>query len=218
MPAQLVLPLQTDPALGREDFIVSEANAGALALIESYPDWPALVVALHGPSGSGKSHLVRIFAALAQARIVGASSLDDALLERIVPGPIAIEDVDGAAPESRDTALFRLIERGGPILLTGREPPSHWPVLLPDLGSRFRSLLAFAVWAPDDRMLAELTRKLFLDRQLRVPEAVISRMITSLERSPAAIRDFVARLDAKALEEKRSINMALVREMLPSSA
>ena len=218
MPAQLVLPLQTEAALGREDFILSDANAGAVALIDSYPDWPAPVAALHGPSGSGKTHLARIWAARAQAHIVDARALDDTLLERLSPGPIAIEDVDSASPGPRDPALFRLIERGGPVLLTGRESPSRWPVLLPDLASRFRALLAFAVWAPDDRMLSELAQKLFLDRQLRVPETVILRMIVSLERSPAAIRDFVAQLDARALAEKRSINMALVREMLPPTA
>jgi chromosomal replication initiation ATPase DnaA len=217
VPAQLVLPLQTDPALGREDFILSDANAGAVALIDSYPDWPAPLAALHGPSGSGKTHLTRVWAARARAHIVDANALDDALLERLPPGPIAIEDVDAASPGPRDSALFSLIERGGPVLLTGREPPPRWPVLLPDLASRFRALLAFALWAPDDRMLCELAQKLFLDRQLRVPETVILRMIVSLERSPAAIRDFVAKLDARALAEKRSINMALVREMLPSN-
>jgi hypothetical protein len=39
-------------------------------------------------------------------------------------------------------------------------------------------------------------------------------MIRSLERSPAAIRDFVARADALALAEKRPINISLIKELL----
>lgn len=218
MPAQLALPLQTEPALGREDFIVSDANADAITLIDSYPSWPAQSVALYGPSGTGKTHLVRIWATRANAPIIKASSLDDAVIARIPSGPLAIEDVDSAAPETRDSGLFALTERGTVLLLTGREAPGRWPVLLPDLASRFRALLALPLWAPDDRLLAGLARKLFQDRQLRVPEAVITRMIVSLERSPSAIRDFVARLDARALAEKRAIGLGLVREMLPDEA
>jgi hypothetical protein len=39
-------------------------------------------------------------------------------------------------------------------------------------------------------------------------------MLVSLERSPAAIRDFVDRADAKALAEAKPINLALLRELL----
>jgi hypothetical protein len=42
--------------------------------------------------------------------------------------------------------------------------------------------------------------------------------LRALERSPAAVREFVARADAKALAEGRSINSALVRELLAASA
>jgi hypothetical protein len=47
-----------------------------------------------------------------------------------------------------------------------------------------------------------------------VPDAVIAQMIVSLERSPAAIRDLVARADAQALAEKRPVTTALIRELL----
>jgi chromosomal replication initiation ATPase DnaA len=217
LPAQLVLPLVTDPSFGREDFIVSPANAEAVAFIDAYPNWAAPMAALHGPSGSGKTHLARAWAARAQAHVLDAAVLDDAVVAASLPaGPLAVENVDDSLPATRDSALFTLTERGTALLFTGREPPVRWPVHLPDLASRFRALLAFPLWAPDDGMLAALAQKLFLDRQLRVPDQVIVRMIESLERSPGAIRDFVAKLDARALAEKRGITLALLREMLPS--
>lgn len=210
---QLVLPLETRPALGRGDFIVAAPNREAVAFVDAFPDWPSPAAALFGPAGCGKSHLAAAWAERAGAAIVVFGKLDDATLRRT--GPLAVEDLDRAPPDAtRDALVFALIERGGPVLLTGREPPSRWPAAMPDLASRYRAMLAFALWAPDDALLCGLARKLFADRQLAVPEAAIEQMIRSLERSPAAIRDFVARADAKALAEKRPITLALVREIL----
>ena len=74
--------------------------------------------------------------------------------------------------------------------------------------------MAFDLGAPDDGLLARLAAKLFADRQLTVPEPVIRTMIARLDRDPAAIRDFVAQADARALSEKRPVNLALIRELL----
>jgi chromosomal replication initiation ATPase DnaA len=211
--AQLVLPLETPPALGREDFIVAAGNREAVAFLDSWPDWPAPAAALHGPSGSGKSHLVAIWAKRANAHVVDARGLDDALLRE--GSAIAVEDVDASTLDDKaGQVLFALIERGRPLLLTGQEPPSAWQATLPDLASRWRALLAFGLWAPDDALLGALARKLFGDRQLAVPDAVIAHMLRSLERSPSAIRDFVARTDGKALVDKKPISVSLVRGLL----
>lgn len=210
---QLVLPLETRAALGREDFIVVSANREAVAFVDAYPDWPAPAASLYGPSGSGKSHLCAVWAGGAGARVVDAADLDEAILRH--EGPLAIENVDGATPSlARDRALFALIERGGPLLVTAQEAPPRWAVVLPDLASRCAALLAFSLWLPDDEMLGALARKLFADRQLAVPDAVIAQMLRALERSPAAIRDFVALADAKAMSEHRAVTAALIRELL----
>lgn len=212
MPSQLPLPLATPPALSRADFIVAPANAQAVAFIDSFPRWAAPAAALYGPSGSGKSHLVSAWAAASGAQIIAAAKLDAAAVARLEPGrAIAVEDVEQRAG---DDALFALFQHIGPLLLTGATPPATWPASLPDLLSRFGSLLAFALWAPDDALLAALTRKLFTDRQLAVPDPVIMRIVTSVERSPAAVRDFVARADARALAQKRPVTLGLVAGLL----
>ena len=211
--SQLVLPLETKPALGREDFVVSPGNRDAVAFIDAWPDWPAPSAALFGPSGAGKSHLVSIWAGRANARIVEAPDLDDTVLSE--GGGIAIENADTAVlADGAERVLFALLERGAPTLLTGREAPTQWSGRLPDLVSRYRALLAFGLWAPDDALLEAVARKLFLDRQLNVPDAVIAQMLRSLERSPTAIRDFVARADEKALSDKRPVTAGLIRELL----
>jgi chromosomal replication initiation ATPase DnaA len=200
--------------LTREDFVPSLASAAAMAFIDSWPDWPAPAAALYGPSGSGKSHLAAIWAARSDAQVIAAAALSATSFDAL--RPLIVEDVDqSTASDMRDAALFSLLEnKRAPLLLTGREPPQQWRASLPDLASRFSALLAFGLWAPDDALLAAIARKLFNDRQLAVPDAVIARMVLSLERSPPAIRDFVDMADAKALSEGRPINLSLVREML----
>ncbi|MDE2133623.1 MAG: hypothetical protein KGJ49_03390 [Alphaproteobacteria bacterium] len=216
MASQLPLPLETRQTFAREDFILAPGNSAAIGFVDAYPAWPSPVAALYGPAGSGKSHLANVWAARAGARLLDASALDEALLAQLPAGEaVAVEDVDRAPlGASAETALFALIERGQPMLLTGREAPSAWPARLPDLASRFRALLAFGLWAPDDALLEALAKKLFADRQLNVPAAVATQMIRALERSPAAIRDFVGRADAAALAQKRPVTLGLIRELL----
>lgn len=215
MALQLVLPLTTSPSLGRNDFVVSPGNAQAVALINSWPNWPVGVVVVYGPAGSGKSHLVSIWQELSGARVVAAKDLDR---EPEGKGPLVVEDVDScAATDARDTRLFELLvgaSTAAPLLLTGKEAPAGWPTVLPDLASRFSAVLSFGLWKPDDELLAGLARKLLEDRQLAVSSTVIARILQSLERSPEAVREFIARADAKALSEARPVTLSLVRELV----
>ncbi len=206
---QFVLPIPPRDNLGRKDFLAAPGNARALAFLESFPAWPAPAAALHGPSASGKSHLVRIW-----AEISGASVISAAELAHAPAGAVAVEDVDAASGFTHEQALFALFERGDPLLLTGRAAPVAWQVGLPDLASRYNALLAFGLGAPDDDLLAGLAVKLFADRQLTVPDSVIRLMVERLARDPSAIRDFVERADAQALSEKRPINQGLIRDLL----
>lgn len=211
---QLVLPLEVRSATGRADFIVAECNQAAVTFVDSFPNWAAPAAVLHGPAASGKSHLAAVWAWKAGANVIGATAL-----ERDVPdGALVVEDV---GPHIAEAPLFALIERGAPLLMTSQVPPSQWPQMfnlqLPDLVSRARALLAFPLWAPDDALLMGLAVKLFADRQVQVPENVVAAMIAGLVRSPAAIRDFVARADAKALAEKKPITLGLIKDLLVES-
>lgn len=204
---QLVLPLEVRSASGRDDFIVASGNQQAVAFINSWPGWPAPAAALYGPAASGKSHLAAVWAQRAGAQIIAAADL----LEGVPNGPLVVEDAGAGVAEA---SLFALLERGAPLLITAQAPPSDWPVALPDLGSRARALLAFPLWAPDEALLMGLAVKLFTDRQLQVPENVVLHMVRSLERSPGAVRDFVARADAAALAQKRPITLSLIKDLL----
>lgn len=209
MPSQLILPLEPRNAMTRSDFIEAPGNARALAYLEAWPDWSHPVAVLHGPGASGKTHLARIWATRSQAVLADARTLREP-----VAGPAVVENCDGADTPGHEPALFAMLERGAPLLLTGRSAPSQWRVEMPDLTSRFRALIAFALGEPDETLLMALAVKLFADRQVVVPEAVVVRLVQGLERSPAAIHAFIARLDATALSRQKPINLQLVRELM----
>jgi chromosomal replication initiation ATPase DnaA len=209
MSAQLVLPLEPNNAMTRADFIVAPGNARALAFVDSFPDWASPAAALYGPSASGKTHLARIWAERAGAALLDARSLRDA-----VSGPAVVENIDSAPTFGHEPALFAMLEQGAPLLLTGRGAPRTWPVSLPDLASRFQALLTFELGASDEALLMALAVKLFADRQLVVPESVVTHLVRTLERSPAALRDFIASADAAALAEKKPVNLQLIRGLM----
>jgi chromosomal replication initiation ATPase DnaA len=209
MSSQLVLPLEPRNAMTRADFIEAQGNARAVAFLDAWPDWPASAAALSGPSASGKTHLARIWAARS-----GAALADARTLREPMAGAAVVENCDSANSHDHEAALFAMLERGAPLLLTGRAAPAQWPVSLPDLASRFRATVAFGLGQADEALLMALTVKLFADRQVLVPEAVVTRLVQGLERSPAAIRDFIARADQEAMSRQKPINLQLIRELM----
>jgi chromosomal replication initiation ATPase DnaA len=202
-----------DPAA----FIPGDANADALAWLDSPAHWPGLRLAIHGDRGTGKTHLLHLFAArhgaaLLPARLVrGPFTLPP-------PGAIAIDDAD-TVPDKE--ALLHLLnaaaERRQPVLLAAGLPPARWPAVLPDLDSRLRATTAVGIGQPDDGLLQALLARLIGERQLVVDEYVQAYLLARLPRSCAALREAAARLDRVSLAEgkrvSRAIASAILREM-----
>jgi chromosomal replication initiation ATPase DnaA len=209
MASQLILPIEPASRMTRDDFIVASGNANALAFLDKWPDWSAPAAALFGPGASGKTHLARIWAERANAMVLDARELDAP-----ADGAAVVENCDHVCGAAHERALFAMLERGTPLLLTGRDAPSFWPVALPDLASRLRALVAFELGGADEALLMALAVKLFADRQVQVPEAVVTELVQQLERSPAALRDFIARADREAMSRQKPINLQLIRGLM----
>ncbi|WP_439599447.1 chromosomal replication initiator DnaA [Falsiroseomonas sp.] len=213
MSLQLALPLPLQESDAAEDLIPDPSNAEALAWLEAPEGWPLRRLALHGPEGVGKSHMLHVTARrLGWRRLEGPGLTMDAALAD-VPGT-ALDRAD-AAPEQ---ALFHLInhaaETGAPLLLAARAPPARWPTILPDLASRLRATPAVEVARPGEGLLAALLAKHLADRQLRVEPGVQAFLLSRLPRHAAAIARAVAALDAAALAGGTPVTRALARQVL----
>jgi chromosomal replication initiation ATPase DnaA len=215
-PRQLALALGHSESFAREDFLQGPSNAVALKLVEAWPDWPARVIALVGPEGSGKSHLAAIWAGISGARFVAGRALaETSLPTTLATGALVVEDLtEGEIPEH---ALFHLLnlarEEEAFVLLTARSAPVTWNPALRDLTSRLRALPVVALAAPDDALLRSVIVKLCADRQLVLDESVVGYLVTRIERSLEAARTAVATLDRAALQQKRPVTRALAAEL-----
>jgi chromosomal replication initiation ATPase DnaA len=214
-PRQLPLDLGHVPGLSRDDLVVSPANLAAVALVERWPDWPAPVVVLAGPPGSGKSHLAAIWSEAAGAARIEAAALAAGVAS--VEGPVLVDDAD-LAGHAAENGLFHLLnaarEAGAHVLLTARRFPVAWGVRLPDLLSRLKAAATVEIGEPDDALLGGVLTKLFADRQVEVDQPTIQFLVRRIERSLATALDVVDRLDRHALATKSRITRQLAATVL----
>ncbi|MFK8251680.1 P-loop NTPase family protein [Ancylobacter terrae] len=223
-PRQLTLDLPHVESRGRADFLEGPANRAALALIDAFPDWPAPVVALVGPAGTGKSHLAGIFADQTGADIAPARDLlaEGGVPDMLAGGALALEDLDAAAPlrPADEVALFHLLnlakEQDARVLVTSRLPPARLAeaVATADLASRLRAMPAVTLDPPGEALLGAIALKLFADRQIAPDEGLVTFLLARVERSVAALADLVAALDREALARGRPVTRALAAELL----
>lgn len=177
-------------------------------MLDAWPAWPGGRLALVGPPGSGKSHLLKDW-----ANSVGAVDASGAETPSDLAGRALFLEAAEEAPSER---LFHLLNlagaQGTTLLLSARTRPGVWTAEIPDLRSRLNALTVAELGDPDDALLAGVLRKLFKDRLIRPAEDVIPYLLKRMDRSVAAARDLVARIDDAASAAGRDINRTLVRQ------
>ncbi len=218
--AQMTFQFDPAPNYSGDNFIVAGSNRAAYDAVHAWPDWPAPAVILVGPKGVGKTHLLELWSlhtAAAQCRV--SDLREDFNPTRYALRPVAIDDADQVTGQiGRERALLHLynlaLQNKQTILMTASSYPQQWGLLLPDLASRLRGVVAVEVAEPDEILMQQLYLKLFADRQLNVPQAVIDWLMTHLERSAVAAQQAVAAIDQTALELQKPVSVWLARRSL----
>ena len=214
---QLLLPFPHAPGYDSRDFLPADSNQEALAWLET--DWPDRRMALWGPGGCGKSHLLHIWAErIGAKRLTGPILTDQTLLDldrMPESGALALDDADTVTSEPLLLHVLNTArDRDLSVLLSGRTAPARWPVRLPDLSSRLRAITAVEIRPPSDDLLAALLMRLLSDRQLSVTQPVQDWLLTRLPRSPATLRQAVVRLDRASLAFGKAITRSLAAKVL----
>lgn len=215
--AQLPLDFEHRPSLSGDDFLVAPGNKDAVAWLDLWPQWPGTALAIHGPAGCGKTHLVRVFMARSNAIIISPRDLAGDGPPPPAPAYV-IEDAENVLESGLEEPLLHLYntlaEIGRRLLLTARRPPARWTVQLADLKSRLNAASSVGIEPPDDALVTAVLVKLFSDRQLRMDAEVVPFMVTRMERSFEAARTLVAAIDKAALARQRNVTVPLVRQVM----
>ncbi|WP_282802758.1 DnaA/Hda family protein [Bombella apis] len=222
---QLVLDLQQDRPFSAERFIAGSSNASARAWL-ARARWPEGRLWLWGPAGTGKSHLLHVWAQQNGAVQFEAAALscdgDGALLvagQKLEPGvtPFVIDHLEGLE-QKQEVALLHLLNRahaaGRRVLMASRHPPARRFFHLPDLASRLRATMTAGLEEPEDELRATLLLSLMAERQLVVPQSVTDWLWRQLPRTGEALVRAVNRLDDAAMKRGSAISRALAMEVL----
>ena len=219
-PEQLLLGLPMSEALAEEDFLPSKSSEEAVKWIGRWPDWNGgHCLILYGSQGCGKTHLSHVWQKMTSAQIIkldDLQSFDFANSENFL---IIIEDVlKGLENNDNQEKLLHIynwvLEQGGYLLLTSTAHPKKWKIDLADLSSRMLATNAVKIKDPDDELLKAIIVKQFADRQVSISEKVLNYIMKNTERSFAAVRKLVSKIDEISMTEKKKITTAIVKKAL----
>ncbi len=213
MSRQLALPFAPAAGYAEADFCPAPSNALAREWLARPEGWTNGRLILWGAPGCGKTHLLRIWAASRGAPVYDGGGLRG--LVPAPPGPVAVDDADIVEdPRALLHLINRIAEAGAQMLLTARHPPARQSHRLADLASRLRASTAVEIRPAEDELLDRLLSRLAAERQLALSLRVRNFLLTRLARTPAMLREAVARLDRASLDRGVKITTVLAADIL----
>lgn len=183
---------------------------------------------LHGPVGSGKTHLVQALLKEARDSGVAATPLD---LNHFTAPTRALETMrllclDGLdhepLDEPRALALIRLLDarkqRAVSTLITARKPAAQLTLPRPDLLTRLSAFASFGLKPLSDEDRIGLLRLRASTRGLTLSPEVANYLLKHLPRDVASLLGAVDTLDRASLATRRGLTIPLVQQALGLSS
>ena len=214
------------PAYSFDSFVACDGNAAALqfAWRIADPSDSENLLYLHGPAGSGKTHLLQ---SIARALCPSGSSCyltcRDSfsaleLAARFSGASALVVDDLHLLPDEADlrAALWQLFNdfysSGRKVALAGLLTPRELPHLDDHLVSRLLWGLVARVDATDDHSRRMILKKIADDRQVRVPDDVVDYILMTASREVGALIAAFEALFRLSMAEQRRITLPLARQ------
>jgi len=183
----------------------------------------APVLTVHGPAGSGKSHLLQACCAAQPA----SAYLPLRALAAAGPGVLeggetlrllAVDDLDAVVGEAAwEQALFHLYNEGMAagtrMVFCARVPPGALEWRLPDLRSRLQHPLSLALAPLDDAQQVGVLQSQARQRGMELPMEAALYLQRRLPRDMASLVAALERLDAASLREQRRLTVPFIRQV-----
>ncbi|MGB6066620.1 MAG: DnaA/Hda family protein [Desulfomonilaceae bacterium] len=236
---QLLLALTTPPRFTFDSLVIHEGNQTAVQTIKSAygtgaPPLPPLF--LHGPPGTGKTHILHAVASLLAARFAlegadvkfisrsgeppGFSELRALVSdpENSVQGLLGVIVDDAHLASEEDSACLwslsnKLTRSGAPLIMAARTPPEEIFPTNAHLRSRIVSGLVLSLGPPDDLIRMQIVDKMAKDKNVRVPPEVCQYLVSRKSRNIKELERLLELLDLASLELKRRITIPLIKTL-----
>jgi len=227
MSAQLPLALRW-PAHQRLGSFRAGPNAVALDAVRGAAalrarDW----LFLHGPQGSGRTHLLIAACAAASGAGRAAQYLSLAALRSsradVVRGLggselLALDDLDALGGErDAEHALFDLYNRcraeGAVLLFAAAAPPAQLGIGLPDLVSRLCACTQLALKPLDEVERRDLLRERARERGIELDAAALDWLFARGRRDLGSLFDALDRIDRASLAAQRRVTVPFLRAL-----
>jgi len=232
---QLVMKLDHTAEMTAQNFLIGSCNESAYLLLDRWQEWSGKRLVIYGCDGSGKTHLTEIWrcrtgAVTMECGVYDPSELPDSKDNAFV----IMEDVDSAfratgngvvssdVPSKErldlECSLLHTLNlcdyRQRYVVITSREPPARWGIIMPELSSRLSAATIVKISAPDDNMIEELLAGMFAERQIRVSERLVRYLAMRLERDHSSLKAAVDALDHYGLVSHRPLTISSARDIL----
>ena len=213
---QLILKFPSQQAYKKEDFYVSSSNQEAYDYICSWPKWLKRIINIHGPSGSGKSHLVSILKTKTSCLKVNSNDLNEKIFSKFkINETLIIENLDEKISEKLLFSIWNVaLQDNKYLLITSRKPIVNYKFKLKDLLSRINSIISIGINLPSDDLISVILSKNFSDRQIKVEKKHIDYIIKRIDRSYEKISQFIMTLDKYSLKKGAPFGLKLIKEVL----
>ncbi|AKS42825.1 HdaA/DnaA family protein [Wenzhouxiangella marina] len=220
MSEQRLLALKAPRRPGFENFIAgpNQALVDTLAQGLEHGAWYFLA----GPAGSGRTHLLNAVFADRHRRgeTVGFMALsvraNRALLDEASADWVLVDDIDTlAGDEDGERALFNALNRWRSehvgVLLSGAGREAFE---LPDLRSRLGQATRLTLKPLEEADLAALVERLSSEHEVVLGRGAADYLLKRTARNPAAIARLIESLAQRALSERRTLSVPLIREVI----
>ena len=224
---QLSFNLKKKKIYDKDNFLVSKSNKEAYKLINRWPNWPSRKIIIFGDSGTGKTHLSKIWQKKTSAIILNLNKFKKIkfdnfflkkkkfIIENISNFFDKIKKKDKENLEKNLLHFYNLIdEKRGYVVLTASTAPKFWGINLPDLKSRILSSTTINIKKPDDELLSSVLVKLFIDKQILIDKKIIKFIVYRSERSFTSLQSLVNKIDEQSLITKKKININFVKKLI----
>ncbi|MCM0082469.1 DnaA/Hda family protein [Geomonas sp. Red32] len=230
---QLIFDFPVIPRFSFDNFVVCSGNSTAYRFARKLvEDGGENLLYVHGPEGSGKTHLLTALANAIDGRYFSfrdAASLygeaepgegSSRLAEYFEEAEALILDDLHLLPDSQEARvevweLFNAYyTTGRKIAISGLVPPKELPHLDGHLTSRLLWGLVARMDVSDDESRRMILKKLAEDRQMALPAEVIDQMLLTVRRDIPSLVWALENINRYSISTMRKITTRLAKEAL----